>query len=148
MYEPKARKQESGVYWTVHSPKSEQKHLRIHFQGGDLDRNFLVIRPRSGCWELMMVESSPKPEVSWVPAFGQGPHCFQCSLDERGRAPGPPVAPGVSVGDFPLSVQIQTSLGGSASPRPFCFWEGWCLPLFVICLCFSHSAGCSLVLPE
>lgn len=31
----------------------------------------------------------PKPEVAWVPAHGQGPHCSQCSLGEGGRAPGP-----------------------------------------------------------
>lgn len=41
-----------------------------------------------------MVNLSPKPEVTWVPAHGQGPHCSQCSLSEGGRAPGPSVVPG------------------------------------------------------
>lgn len=51
----------------------------------------------------MMVRWSPEPEVSQVPACGQGPHRSQASLGEEGRAPGPLVVPGVSIRESILS---------------------------------------------
>lgn len=99
-----------------------------------LDRNFQA-------WADLTAEG-----LGWVPAHGQGPHCSQGSLGEGGSSRALRGAR-VSVRDFLCS-------GASPNPlrKPSLTLSSFLRRMVFICVrdlsVFSHSPGCSPVLPQ